>query len=90
MRALCKLFIISAVFAGTIVAPASISLAAKKYQVTGTIVEIGDKVIVVEKRDGEKWEIDRTADTKVEGELIKGAKVTVHYTMSASDIEVKK
>jgi len=46
-------------------------------------------VIVVEKKDGEKWEIDRTADTKVEGELKKGAKVTVHYTMSATDIEVK-
>ena len=25
--------------------------AAKKYQVTGTVIEIGDKVIVVEKKD---------------------------------------
>jgi len=64
--------------------------AAKKYQVTGTVIEIGDKVIVVEKKDGEKWEIDRTADTKVEGDLKKGAKVTIYYTMSASEIDVKK
>jgi len=66
------------------------AFAAKKYQVTGIVVEIGDKVIVVEKKDGEKWEIDRTPDTKIEGDLKKGAKVTIHYTMSASEIEVKK
>jgi hypothetical protein len=63
--------------------------AAKKYQVTGVVVELTDKLIVVEKKDGEKWEIDRAADTKVDGTLKKGAKVTIQYTMSASEVEVK-
>jgi len=72
-----------------LLAPAS-ALAAKKYQVTGVVIELSDKLIVVEKKDGEKWEIDRTADTKVEGDLKKGAKVTIYYTMSASEIDVKK
>ena len=72
-----------------LLAPAS-ALAAKKYQVTGVVIELSDKLIVVEKKDGEKWEIDRSTDTKVDGDLKKGAKVTIHYTMSASDIEVKE
>jgi hypothetical protein len=84
MRFLC----VSIILLGLLVPAAA--YAAKKYQVTGTVVEIGDKVIVVEKKDGEKWEIDRAADTKVEGDLKKGAKVTIYYTMSASEIDVKK
>ena len=84
MRWLC----VAVVMAG-LLAPAS-AFAAKKYQVTGMVIELSDKLIVVEKKDGERWEIDRNADTKVDGELKKGAKVTIHYTMSASDIEVKE
>jgi len=75
----CGLLVSSFAFAG-----------AKKYQVTGTVVDVSDTMIVVQKKDGEKWEIDRSASTKVEGELKKGAKVTIHYTMSASDVEVKE
>lgn len=61
---------------------------AKTYQVTGPIVELTDTKIVVQKGD-EKWEINRAADTKVDGALKVGAKVTIHYTMTAKSVEVK-
>lgn len=62
--------------------------AAKGYQVTGPIVALTDNVITVQKGD-EKWEIARTAATKVSGKLAVGSKVTVYYKMSADSIEVK-
>jgi len=68
---------------------ASAAAAAKTYQVTGPILELTDAKIVVDK-DGEKWEIARTADTKVSGELKVGAKVTVKYFMTATGVEVKE
>jgi hypothetical protein len=62
---------------------------ADTYQVTGPIIELTDKAIVVEKGK-ERHEIARTADTKVEGgELKVGAKVTVKYRMVATSVEVK-
>jgi hypothetical protein len=88
MHAFRRLCIV-AMIGAAILTSASTVMAAKKYQVTGIVVEVGDKVVVVEKKDGEKWEIDRTPDTKIDGELKKGAKVTIFYTMSASEIEVK-
>lgn len=60
----------------------------KTYQVTGPVLEIKKDVIVVQKGK-EKWEILKTADTKVKGDLKVGAKVTIEYTMSATAIEVK-
>ena len=44
--------------------------------------------ITVEK-DKDKWEIARTKDTKVTGDLKKGARVTIKYTMTAASVEVK-
>ncbi|BDG06716.1 hypothetical protein [Anaeromyxobacter oryzae] len=68
---------------------ASPALAAPKtYQVTGPVVDVTDDTITVQKGN-EKWEIARTAETKVTGELKKGEKVTVEYRMSATSIEVK-
>ena len=61
---------------------------AKSYQVTGPVIELTDTKIVVEK-DKENWEITRTKDSKVTGDLKVGAKVTVYYTMTATDIEAK-
>lgn len=62
--------------------------AAKSYQVTGKVLEVTDTKIVVENKDGEKWEIARTADTK--GATAKaGDKVTIKYTMSAVSVETK-
>ena len=60
----------------------------KTYQVTGPVVELTDTKIVVEKGK-EKWEVARTADTKVTGELKVGEKVTIEYTMTATTVEVK-
>jgi hypothetical protein len=59
------------------------------YQVTGPVVEVTDTKIVVEKGK-EKWEIARTPGTTVKGDIKKGSKVTVEYTMSATKIEAKE
>lgn len=59
------------------------------YQVTGPVLEVSDSKIVVQKGK-EKWEIARTPETKVTGDLKVGAKVTIEYTMSAKAVEVKK
>ena len=69
---------------------ARISEAAKKYQVTGMVLEVTEKMIAVENKDKERWEIERTPDTKVDGDLKVGAKVTIYYTMSAASVEVKE
>lgn len=60
----------------------------KSYQVTGPILALTDAVITVQKGD-EKWEIARSAATKVEGKLAIGSRVTIHYKMSADSLEVK-
>lgn len=61
----------------------------KTYQVTGPVVELTDTTIVVQKGEKDKWVLNRTADTKVAGDLKVGAKVTIKYTMTATDVEVK-
>lgn len=61
---------------------------AKSYQVTGPILALTDNVITVQKGD-EKWEISRSAATKVDGKLAVGSRVTIHYRMSADSVEVK-
>ena len=60
----------------------------KTYQVTGPVVSVTETVIVVDKA-GEKFEIARTKDTKVTGDLKVGTKVTVKYTMTATSVEAK-
>ena len=60
----------------------------KTYQVTGPVLEITADVITVQK-GSEKWEIARTADTKVTGDLKKGEKVTIEYRMTAATVEDK-
>lgn len=63
-------------------------LAGTTYQATGPVLEVTDSKIVIQK-DTEKWEIARTAETKITGEVKVGSKVTIQYTMSAASIEVK-
>lgn len=77
-----------AMFAVCALMAAPVFAAGKTYQVTGPVLEVRDDAIVVEKGK-EKWEIARTAATTVKGDLKKGEKVTVEYTMSATKIEVK-
>lgn len=62
--------------------------AADRYQVTGPVLEFTEKMIVVEK-DKERWEIALDAGTKLPPALKVGDKVTIHYSMTATSIEVK-
>lgn len=62
--------------------------AALAYQVTGPVIDVTDSKIVVEKNK-EKWEIARDANTKGAKDIKKGDRVTVQYTMTATEIENK-
>ena len=60
----------------------------KTYQVTGPVLEVTPTSITVQKGQ-DKWEIARTKDTKITGDIKVGAKVTIYYTMTAAEVEVK-
>ena len=62
--------------------------ASSTYQVTGPVIEVTDAKVVIQK-DTEKWEIARTPATKITGDIKVGAKITVQYTMTASEITAK-
>ena len=62
--------------------------APKTYQVTGPVLSVSDDLIVVQKGK-DKWEIARDANTKIQGDLKVGAKVTIQYKMIATSVEVK-
>lgn len=66
----------------------ALSAASKTYQVTGPVLDLTDTTITVQK-GSEKWQIDREATTKVEGELKVGVKVTIEYSMKAVTISAK-
>lgn len=76
-----------AVIALLFAAPLAVA-ATKTYQVTGPVTEVTDSSVVVQKGN-EKWEVARDPNTKVKGDLKKGATVKVEYRMSATEIEVK-
>ena len=61
---------------------------AKTYQVSGPVLEVTPTTITVQK-GSEKWQINRDAGTKVTSEPKVGSKVTVYYTMTATEISVK-
>jgi hypothetical protein len=61
----------------------------KSYQVTGPVLEITPTTITVQKGT-EKWQLARSSNTKVTGDLKVGSKVTIYYTMIAAEIEVKE
>jgi hypothetical protein len=69
---------------------ASVAIAAgpKDYQVTGPVLDVSDDIITVQK-GSEKWEIGRNKDTKINGDLKKGSKVTIQYKMTATSVDVK-
>lgn len=71
-----------------LMASAAIAAGPKDYQVTGPVLDANDDMIIVEKGK-EKWEIGRSKDTKIKGDLKKGSKVTVHYKMIATSVESK-
>jgi len=71
----------------------ALATTAQAYQVTGEVDDVSPTSITVKatggKNKGEKFEMTRGSDTKVTGDLKKGAKVTVEYTISAKSVEVK-
>jgi len=73
----------SLVFSGT-----ALAAGGKTYQVTAPVLEVTDSMIAVQKGK-DRWEISRDASTKVTGDLKVGEKVTITYTMSATEVEVK-
>jgi cytochrome c1 len=79
---------VSALTLGAALLAAPARAADKEYQVTGPILEVTDASITVQKGK-EKWQIARTKDTKVTGDLKIGAKVTVMYTMTATSVDAK-
>ena len=62
--------------------------AAMAYQVTGPVLDVTDTKIVVDK-NGEKHEIARDKSTKGDKNIKKGDRVTVQFTMTATEIENK-
>jgi len=83
-------FLIIAIVTLCLISTTFAAPSAKKYQVTGKVIDLTDKTIVVQTVKGdERWEIERSADMKVEGDLKVGAKVTIEYRMVATSAEVK-
>ncbi len=74
--------------ASLVVSSAAFAAGAKSYQVTGPVLEVTDTIIAVQKGK-DRWEINRDANTKVTGDLKVGEKVTITYTMSATEVGVK-
>jgi hypothetical protein len=60
----------------------------KSYQVTGPVLEVTKDKIAVQKGK-EKWEIALDPAKPVPAGLKVGDKVTIEYTMTATDIKVK-
>lgn len=61
---------------------------AKGYQVTGPVTEVTADTVTVQKGK-EMWQISVPKGTKGAEGLKKGDKVTVYYTMTATEIENK-
>jgi hypothetical protein len=66
---------------------AGISAATKSYQFTGTVKSNDGGVLTVEKSAKETWTFSTNSSTK--GTAKAGDKVTVYYTMVATEIESK-
>lgn len=60
----------------------------KEYQVTGPVLAVTDNVVTVQKGE-EKWDLEVSSDTKMDGKLAVGQKVTIYYHMVANRVEKK-
>jgi len=85
------LSIYGATLALTLLCSAGVTRAAdaKTYQVTGPVLAVTPTTITVQKGD-EKWEIARSKTTKGPADIKVGTKVTIYYSMVASEVEVKE
>ena len=76
--------------AAALLAASSLNAAdAKTYQVTGPVLEVTPTTITVQKGN-DKWEIARDGKTKIPANVKVGTKVTIYYTMTATEVEVKE
>lgn len=87
LMTLTAVFALTAVF--VLVSSLAFAAAVKTYQVTGPVLEVTDDMIAVQKGK-DRWELARTPDTKVTGDLKVGSKVTIEYKMNATKVEVKE
>lgn len=81
---------LTTVIAATVLACAGLAEAGstKTYQVTGPVLEMNDSMIAVQKGK-DRWELARDASTKINGDAKVGSKVTITYTMTATEVEAK-
>jgi hypothetical protein len=80
--------ILSLFAAALLMTSVAIAAGPKDYQVTGPVLDVSDDIITVQK-GSDKWEIGRNKDTKINGDLKKGSKVTIQYKMTATSVDVK-
>ena len=80
---LCAFAIVAVVVIGV-----AFAAAPRTYQVTGPVLSVSSDLIVVQKGN-DRWELARDADTKVNGDLKVGARVTIQYRMVATTVDVK-
>jgi hypothetical protein len=80
-------FIAAVVIALSLGFGAGIKAASKSYQFTGTVKASDAGTLTVQKSATETWQFDTNKDTK--GTAKVGDKVTVYYTMVATQIESK-
>ncbi len=62
---------------------------AKNHEVTGPALEVTPAAVTVQKGN-DKWELARNSDAEIKGDFKVGARVTIHYTMSATEVGVKE
>jgi hypothetical protein len=60
----------------------------RTYQITGLVLEVTPTWITIVSGE-QRWQIARTKDTDISGEVKVGARVTVAYRMVAASIQVK-
>lgn len=81
------LFTLAIVAAASLAAPSLHAAEGKNYQVTGPVLEVTDTYVVVQK-GAQKWQLALDKSTKGEKPKV-GDKVTIYYTMTATEIEAK-
>ena len=83
-----KMFLTLAAIVAFSAAAATLRAEDHSYQVTGPVVEITPAIITVKKGE-QNWQLARSAATKGGADVKVGDKVTVYYTMTATEIESK-
>jgi len=83
-----KLSVAAGLAAGLLLSALALAASPKTYQVTGTVIDVNNDMIVVQK-GSERWEISRDGSTKVPANIQKGDKVTITYRMHAESVEAK-